>query len=79
VSEVVLRQVNDRASQVWLEGVRVTEEPEPTHEADERLLDEVLSDGPVAGQQVREPDASGRRPHVRVGEPAAETRPSIHG
>jgi hypothetical protein len=37
--EVVLRQVHDRSSQVRLEGVRVAEEPEPTYEADERLLD----------------------------------------
>ena len=74
-----LRQVHDRASQIRLEGARVAEEPEPTHEAYERLLDEVLRDSPVAGQQVGEPDASGRRPHVRVAEPAAETRVSIHG
>ena len=78
-SEVVLRQVHDRASQVRLEGIRVAEEPEPTHEADERLLDEVLSDGPVTGQQVREPDASGRRPNVGVGEPPSKADLLLHG
>jgi hypothetical protein len=68
--EMGTREIHDRTAEIRLEGIGVPEIAEPAEQPDEGLLHQVLGEGPVAGDQVREPGGVGGVPPVQLVQPA---------
>ena len=60
--EDVFRQVDDRAAEVGIEGLRLSKVMESPYEPEEGLLDKILGQGSIASQRVREPETRPARP-----------------
>jgi hypothetical protein len=54
--EDVLGEVDDRPAEIGVERLGLPEVVEAAHEPEERLLDEILGERPVARQKVGEPE-----------------------
>ena len=58
-----------RAAEVGIEGLRLSKVMESPYEPEEGLLDEILGQGSIASQQVREPKPGWGGPLVHIGQP----------
>src|ERR671918_1491778 len=69
--EVHVRQVDDGPAQIGVERVRLPEVREPTCQVDEGILDEVVGQGPVSGQEIRKPDRAISMTQIQIAKPTA--------